>query len=243
MRRRVAAAEPAVEPRRSPLDVLGWLLLLTVLGCALRGLLPLVPSGDAPAQPRPVGDFPSATVLPPAVAAEIAASVAPAAGPPAADRLPLDPKALAEVADELKAKRVRLDHRERDLDQREAALRQVQDGIAAQIAQLEALKGQLDGLLAKASAEENERIDRLVKVYEAMKPAKAAEIFNATDTGLLLPVVKRMREAKVAAVVEEMDPARAQALTLELAKGKELPQVPPPPGRSQSGPSPGGGGT
>src|SRR3954451_1111680 len=61
-----------------------------------------------------------------------------------------------------------------------------------------------------------------------MKPAKAAEIFNATDTGLLLPVVKRMREAKVAAVVEEMDPARAQALTLELAKGKELPQVPRP---------------
>ena len=158
---------------------------------------------------------------PPAVAAEIAASVAPAAGPPAADRLPLDPKALAEVADELKAKRARLDQRERDLDQREAALRQVQDGIAAQIAQLEALKGQLDGLLAKASAEDNERIDRLVKVYEAMKPAKAAEIFNATDTGLLLPVVKRMREAKVAAVVEEMDPARAQALTLELAKGRK----------------------
>ena len=68
-----------------------------------------------------------------------------------------------------------------------------------------------------------------MKVYEAMKPAKAAEIFNATDTGLLLPVVKRMRETKVAAVVEEMDPAKAQALTLELARGKELPQVPPRP--------------
>ena len=243
MRRRVAAAEPAVEPRRSPLDVLGWLLLLTVLGCALRGLLLLVPSGDTPAQPRPVGDFPSATVPPPAVAAEIAASVAPAAGPPAADRLPLDPKALAEVADELKAKRARLDQRERDLDQREAALRQVQDGIAAQIAQLEALKGQLDGLLAKASAEENERIDRLVKVYEAMKPAKAAEISTRPTRACCCPWSSGCARPRWRPSSRRWSPTRAQALTLELARGKELPQVPPPPGRSQSGPSPGGGGT
>jgi flagellar motility protein MotE (MotC chaperone) len=226
----VPASAPTGEPRRTPFDVLSRLLLLTVLGCAFRGLLLLVPAGHTPAPPRAVGDFPPAAV-PPVVTAEIAAAVAPAAGPPAADRPPLDPKALAEVADELKAKRARLDQRERDLDQREAALRQVQDGIAAQIAQLEGLKRELDGLLAKASAEENERVDRLVKVYEAMKPAKAAEIFNATETGLLLPVVKRMREAKVAAIVEEMEPAKAQALTLDLAKGKELPQVPPPPGR------------
>ena len=225
------AGAPAGERRRTPLDLLSRLLVLTLLGCALRGLLLLVPAGETPAPPHPVGDFAPAPTPPAAVTTEIAASVAPAAGPPASERLPLDPKALMEVADELKAKRTRLDQRERELDQREAVLRQVQDGIAAQVAQLEGLKGQLDVLLAKASAEENERIDRLVKVYEAMKPAKAAEIFNATETGLLLPVVKRMREPKVAAIVEEMEPARAQALTLELAKGREVPLVPSPPGR------------
>jgi flagellar motility protein MotE (MotC chaperone) len=229
--RRVAAVAPAVEPRPTHLGVLSRLLVLTVLGCALRGLLLLLPSGDVSGASAPA-TVPPAVPAPPAVTAEIAATVAPAAGPPAADRLPLDPKALMEVADELKAKRARLDQRERDLEQREAALRQVEDGLAAQIAQLEGLKRELDGLLAKASAEEDERIERLVKVYEAMKPAKAAEIFNATETGLLLPVVKRMREAKVAAIVEEMDPAKAQALTLELAKGKDLPPVPPPPGHS-----------
>src|SRR4051794_17539474 len=67
--------------------------------------------------------------------------------------------------------------------------------------------------------------ERLVKVYEAMKAKSAALIFDPMGLDLLLPIVRGMRETKVAAIVAEMDPAKARALTAELAGSRE----PPPP--------------
>ena len=75
--------------------------------------------------------------------------------------------------------------------------------------------------VGEASAEERARITQLVKVYEAMKAKNAAAIFDPMPLELLLPIVRGMRETKVAAVVAEMDPAKARALTVELARGGE----------------------
>jgi flagellar motility protein MotE (MotC chaperone) len=153
------------------------------------------------------------------------AAIEPGAGP--ATSLPegLDPKALLAVADELKRRREEVERRERSLAEREAALKQVEPRLAAQIAQLEDLKIALEGLLEKVSEEEEQRLARLVKLYESMKPKKAAPIFEQSEPTQLLPIVRRMREAKVAAIIEEMDPLIAKALTAELGRSQPVPGI------------------
>jgi flagellar motility protein MotE (MotC chaperone) len=140
----------------------------------------------------------------------------------------LSPKALLAVAAELKGRRELVERRERELETREAALDLVEERLAAQIDRLEGLKRDLEGVLGQISADEQARLDQLAKVYEAMKAKKAASILDAMALDLLLPVVRRMRDTKVAAVIAEMDPAKARLLTAELAKAKTLPSLPPP---------------
>ena len=236
---------------------LAWLLPATAAACVLRAglLLPplLMPASpvavQAAAEPdppaEPVATGPAASVQAIAPAAGTPPADPPAAALPApagAADPPLNPQALLEVARELKRRREEIELRERDLAAREAGLRVVEGRLAAKVDQLEILKRDLEGLLGRLSADEAGRIDRLVKVYEAMKPARAAAIFDATDLGLLVPVVKRMREAKVAAIVEGMDPGKARALTLELARAKELPALSaPPPASGAAGRAPAAG--
>jgi flagellar motility protein MotE (MotC chaperone) len=58
---------------------------------------------------------------------------------------------------------------------------------------------------------------RLVAIYEAMKPEEAARIFETMDGTVLLDVVTRMGERRLAPVLAQMTPARAQALTVAMA--------------------------
>ena len=66
---------------------------------------------------------------------------------------------------------------------------------------------------------------RLVKVYESMKPKDAARIFEEIDMEVLLEVAGGMKENKIAAIMANMTPRRAQELTIELADRKAIESV------------------
>ena len=57
-----------------------------------------------------------------------------------------------------------------------------------------------------------------------MKADEAARIFEQLDMDVLLNVIERMREAKVAPVLAEMDPLRAKTVTTQLAERRQLPE-------------------
>jgi flagellar motility protein MotE (MotC chaperone) len=110
-----------------------------------------------------------------------------------------------------------LERRRRQLDIRDAALQAATQTVKAQLQQLNSLKSELAAL--EASREERRATDLLgiVKVYEAMKPADAATIFDALDVQLLVRIVDRMNERKAALVMGEMQPERARLVTQLLA--------------------------
>jgi flagellar motility protein MotE (MotC chaperone) len=62
-----------------------------------------------------------------------------------------------------------------------------------------------------------------VKLYENMRPGDAATIFNGLDMHVLLEVVRRMNQRKAAPILAAMDPAKARALTAELARAPAIP--------------------
>ncbi|MDE1148118.1 MAG: hypothetical protein PW843_16075 [Azospirillaceae bacterium] len=131
-----------------------------------------------------------------------------------------------ELLQRLAERREALDGRERDLDQREAMLQVATQRLDQKLAEMQALKKQLDGLVNQVNADQAAQLDSLVKIYEAMKPVDAARIFEAMDDKVLLNVISRMKEAKTAPVLAAMTPKRAEQVTTMLAERKRIPTVP-----------------
>ncbi|MEA1651077.1 hypothetical protein UAJ10_18890 [Nitrospirillum sp. BR 11164] len=204
---------------------------------------PDVPAAKAqsPAPEKPASQAPSGQTTPaPAKAAEApAAKPAEGAakgdakaegGKPEPSGSPTDGQTFTpkdvELLQRLAERREALDSRERDLDQREAMLQVATQRLDQKLAEMQALKKQLDGLVNQVSADQAQQLDSLVKIYETMKPAEAARIFEAMDDKVLLNVISRMKEAKAAPVLAAMTPKRAEQVTTMLADRKRLPSVP-----------------
>jgi len=127
------------------------------------------------------------------------------------------PAQSADVLEALAGRRKALDQRERDVEMREKLLAAAEARIDEKIAELKALKAQVDETFKTEEAKGAEKLESLVKVYESMKPKEAAAVFERLDMVVLLDLLERMNERKLAAVLAAMDPARAQQVTVALA--------------------------
>ena len=126
----------------------------------------------------------------------------------------------------LAARREVISDREAELDQRESILAAAEARIDRKINEIKALKTHIEDLIREKDKKEEEKILKLVKVYESMKPKQAAVIWNDLDMLILLEVATRMREVKAADVMARMSPERARELTGELARRQEIGELP-----------------
>lgn len=229
-----------------------WLTLTTGQGLSLippsiaeetgpQGLPELPPAPaltPPPTQVAQAGETPTAP--PPAAQPPAAAEAAPAATPPGqapatqpdmgpapsgAPGQSFTPTEL-ELLQRLQERREQLDTRARELDQREAMLAAAEQRFDQKIGELQGLKKEIQGLLTQVNSEQQAQLDSLVKIYETMKPVDAAKIFNSLENDVLINVISRMKEAKVAPVLAAMEQKRAQEVTILLAARKTLPTVP-----------------
>lgn len=122
-----------------------------------------------------------------------------------------------EVLQSLSRRREELDSREQGIAAREALLAAAEKRIEGRIGELKALEAKLTALADKRGEEEEKRLRGLVKVYESMKPADAARIFQELNMPVLLDVAERMKEAKLGPILAQMNPQKARAMTVELA--------------------------
>ncbi|MCS6780311.1 MAG: hypothetical protein NZ555_11485 [Geminicoccaceae bacterium] len=182
-----------------------------------------LPVNGAPNPAGALGDLLPVPAVEPAAGPTAPAGAATSTG--AGDRgAPRDP--LADVAAELARKAETLRQREHELALRETAALAVEARATEQVARLEALKKELEKLLQEIRGRDEAEIAQLVKTYEAMKAKSAAQVFDQLPLDLLLPIVRKMREAKLAAILAAMEPGRAKQLTAALARPADLPRVP-----------------
>ena len=141
-----------------------------------------------------------------------------------------DPEDLSagewDVLQQLAARRDALDQRERDLDQREALLAVAEQRVDEKVAELELVRSQIETLLGQVDEEGEAQLLGLVSIYESMRPADAATIFDGLDLEVLISVLERMRGQKSAAILAGMNPERARLVTTELARRRDLPDLP-----------------
>ena len=159
--------------------------------------------------------------------AEEAAPVAPAEakGAPAACTLTEDQLAQQigispaelRVISSLGDRRKELDARDADFATMLPLLAAAEQKLAARVEELNAVKGEVEGLLGQVDEKAKAETDRLVAVYSAMRPREAAAVFAQLDDSVLLPVAAAMRPRTLAAIMAQMPPAQARALTEKLA--------------------------
>jgi flagellar motility protein MotE (MotC chaperone) len=204
--------------------------LLPMLGVVAGGLLAVNVIGVAVAVPGLLGGEARAEGAKPAPAAAPAAAKAPPAAKPApkpaacaptaadlARQAGLSPSELR-ILQSLGARRGELDQREKDLSTQLTLMAAAEAKLDARLKALNAVKADIAGLIGQADGQKASEVDRLVRVYEKMKPKDAAAIFVALDDKVRLPVAAKMKEQALAMVLAQMPPAEAKALTERLAE-------------------------
>ena len=131
-----------------------------------------------------------------------------------------------DILEEINDRRKKLDEREKNLQVREAMLKAASQELDRKYQELEKLRKEIEGLLDKQKGEEDGRIESLVKIYEGMKPADAARIFDTLDLDVLVSVMGKMSERKISPILAAMSAERARTITIMLAEQKKLPQLP-----------------
>jgi flagellar motility protein MotE (MotC chaperone) len=152
--------------------------------------------------------LPPPTIQPKAVCAPTAAELAKEAG--------LSPAELQQLQN-LGARRTQLDQRESDMSTQLALLAAAEAKVDAKMRALTGLKADVQGLLAQADGRETSEVDRLVKVFEGMKPKDAAARMAILEDSVRLPIAAKMKERALSAIIGQMPPQDAKKLTESLA--------------------------
>lgn len=158
--------------------------------------------------------------------APVTADAPPAEAEAAAETGPLLSKSEISVLESLSLRRVELAKRAEALDTREQLLAAAEKRVEDRIAELKAIEARINQQIGRQDEENAKQLESLVSMYETMKPKDAARIFERLDMGVLLDVVKRMQPRKMSAILAAMDPVVAQDLTVELAIGDRLTEMP-----------------
>ncbi len=123
----------------------------------------------------------------------------------------------------LSQRRKALDMRERDIQMQARLLEASERRVQARINELKEIEGRIETLFGVQEEAQEEQLASLVTMYSNMKPKDAARILGQLDMDVLIQVVRRMSERKMAPILAAMDPVAAQELTVELATGGAIP--------------------
>lgn len=127
-----------------------------------------------------------------------------------------------DILQNLSQRREALDQREKELELKETVLAATEDRINGKVRDMKQLKDEVDKVLALYNEKQEGEIKGLVKIYESMKPIDAAVIFNELEMPILLEVIDKMAERRVAPILAGMEPKRARDVTQELAEMRKI---------------------
>lgn len=135
-------------------------------------------------------------------------------------------QSLSQRRGEIEAKEKTINERILFLEATEKRVNSKIDELANVQKQIEALKTEIQQIAASYKKEEDEKVQSLVRIYETMKPKEAAVIFDQLDNTILIQVLSKMKEAKSAIIMANMNPVKARVVTALLLEHKKLPELP-----------------
>lgn len=121
-----------------------------------------------------------------------------------------------------------IEQKKAELDEREAAVKREEERIAAlrreadqRIEKYTKLLAKIEDALKRLEAAKTERMQSVVKLYEAMPPEEAAARISELDEETALVIIKGMKSRKAGVVMSFMEPKKAAELTQAMAQLSE----------------------
>lgn len=121
-----------------------------------------------------------------------------------------------ELAETLRLRGIAVDRGIEALDSRRAEIAAAEERLSAKLAQLRAAKEALGRGQAAAQTRTDEGISRLIAVYDAMKPAEAAEVLAALPPDFGAEILARVQPETGARIIAALEPSHAAILSARL---------------------------
>lgn len=109
-----------------------------------------------------------------------------------------------------------LDAREEELKVKEDRLQTVKNDIDTRIAELNKVHASIESLITKVNEVNEERVKKLIKIYEIMNPEEAAPRVEKLDHDTAVTLLAGMSEKKAAKILASMDAGKAVKLMQSL---------------------------
>lgn len=106
-----------------------------------------------------------------------------------------------------------LKDKEDSLKQREERFTVLKKDVEDKIEQYTKILSQVEAALKKIESVREEKVEHLVKTYEAMPPEDAALRLSALEEQTAVRILSRMKNKKAAAVMASMEPRKVASLT------------------------------
>jgi len=148
-----------------------------------------------------------------------------AASPPESSVMPKTRLGVA-ITQDLNVRDQAATRRDRALDLREQAARAAETRLKAELEAGKPADPVIDPLTGKPVVVKDQFTD-LAKIYQAMKPASAAIVFEQLDMDVQMKVARQMKERSIALVMASMTPKGAAALSMALARKQPAVARPP----------------
>lgn len=157
------------------------------------------------------------------VTSAMSAATEPNAAPPPTSRLG------AGIARDIQDRDARAAQQARALRLREQMVKATENRLKADMdarARQDQAQAAQSAAATTAQPPEPNQFDALARIYQAMKPAKAAPVFETLELDVQVAVAKRMKDKATAMILAAMSPTGAARLTMALA-GRRPTAVPP----------------
>lgn len=107
-----------------------------------------------------------------------------------------------------------------EIEAREAALRELEAAIMAQLDDLQRSQQAASAVLEPEMREREAEVAKLVAFYQSMKPKNAAELLEKLPLDLATSVLSRMKQREAGKILNVMDDTRAVLISRQMAESK-----------------------
>lgn len=125
------------------------------------------------------------------------------------------PEAVA-LAEELRDRALRIERYMEVLDEKKAEISAAESSLRKRLSELKSQKSGMTSRRETSSASVREDINRLVAVYDQMKPPEAAAILANLPADFAAEILIRVQPENSAKIIASVDPRQAALLTAEM---------------------------
>ena len=121
---------------------------------------------------------------------------------------------------QLRKRRKEIESYKEEVSTTKETLDSVKQYIDDRLKLLENIQHKVKPYLYDHNQQDDQKIKKLVKIYESMQPKDAAKIFNDLQLEILIEVAINMKESHLAPILAKMQTEKARELTAKLATRK-----------------------